>query len=78
MSNFEKLGQQQAPQVGQPQQMGQLLQLIKANPAQMLQQRGLNIPAGMNNPNQIINHLIQSGQIPQNRLTQIMQIVGRR
>jgi hypothetical protein len=78
MSNFEKLGQQQAPQMGQPQQMGQLLQQIKANPAQMLQQRGLNIPAGMNDPNQIINHLIQSGQVPQNRLTQIMQIMGRR
>lgn len=72
MSNFEKLGQQQSTQIGQ------LLQQIKANPAQMLQQRGLNIPAGMNNPNQIINHLIQSGQVPQNRLTQIMQMMGRR
>lgn len=81
MSNFEKLGQQQAPQMGQPQQMGQLLQQIKANPAQMLKQAGYNVPENASDPQQIINHLIQSGQVTSSRL-QIMQrmaqMMGRR
>lgn len=74
MSNplFDQIGAQQtAPQ------MGQLVQQIKSNPAAMLQQRGFNIPAGLNNPQQIINHLISSGQVPQSRYTQLLQRFGR-
>lgn len=64
--------------VGNPMQ---LVQQLQANPAAMLKQRGLNIPDGMTNPQQIIQHLVQSGQVPQNRLTQAMQMMqsmGRR
>lgn len=79
MSNplFEQLGgRQAAPQQMNPQQM---VQQIKSNPAAMLQQRGLNIPGGMNDPQQIANYLIQSGQIPQSRLTWAIQMMqGRR
>lgn len=70
MSNplFDQIGaQQDAPQ------MGQLVQQIKSNPAAMLQQRGFNIPSGMNNPQQIINHLISSGQVSQSRYAQLLQ-----
>ena len=56
----------------------QLLRQLRADPAGMLKQRGLNIPAGMNDPQQIISHLVQSGQVPNARLQQIMQMMGRR
>ena len=36
----------------------------------MLKQQGIAIPEGMeNNPQGIIQHLMQSGAVPQNRLT---------
>lgn len=50
---------------------------IKANPAQMLSQAGLKIPTGMTDPNQILNHLLQSGQINQGRLAQAQQMAMR-
>lgn len=52
------------------------LSQIKANPAQVLSQAGLNIPMGMNDPNQIINHLLQSGQINQSKLAQVQQMAS--
>lgn len=54
------------------------LQQIKNNPAALLKQRGLSIPDGMNNPQQIIQHLVTSGQIPQTRYMQALQMMGRR
>lgn len=47
--------------------IAQLLQQIKANPAQMLAKR-FNIPQGISNPNDIINHLVQTGQVSQDRI----------
>ena len=72
MSLFDQLGdgQQMSPQ--------QAVQQIKSDPAAFLRQRGLNVPAGMNNPQQIIQHLVQSGQIPNARLQQVMSMMGRR
>ena len=55
----------------------QAMQQLKSNPAAMLRQAGLNVPNGMNDPQQIINHLTQSGQLPQNRLTMAMQMAQR-
>ena len=52
----------------------QILASLKSNPMQILQQAGFNIPQGMNNPQQIINHLMQSGQINQNQVTQAQQM----
>lgn len=63
--------------VGQP-DMRQLIQQIKANPGAMLQKKGFKIPQGMNDPNQIIQHLCQSGQVQSQRVQQIMQRLGRR
>lgn len=54
------------------------LEQIKNNPAELLRRRGLSIPDGMNNPQQIIQHLITSGQIPQARYVQALQMMGRR
>lgn len=53
----------------------QMLQMMKQNPLQMLQRAGYQLPQGMamTDPNAIINYLCQSGQLPQERLNQIMQ-----
>lgn len=57
--------------------MQNALMQLKANPSVLLRQAGLNIPDGMNNPQQIINHLLQSGQINQGRLAQAQQMASR-
>lgn len=66
---FDSLGKKQAPQAMNPVQM---LASLKANPAQFLQSRGFEIPNGMNNPQQIIQHLLQSGQVSPSRYQQII------
>ena len=38
---------------------------FRQNPMQMLMQRRMNVPQGMNNPGQIINYLMQNGSISQ-------------
>lgn len=44
----------------------------------LLQQRGIRIPQGMeNNPQAIIQHLMQSGQIPQGRLNMAQQMLSK-
>jgi hypothetical protein len=44
----------------------------------LLKQQGIQIPQGMeNNPSAILNHLMQSGQIPQGRLNMAQQIMQR-
>lgn len=60
---FENLGQ---PTVEQ----------LRNNPSGVLQRAGLNVPAGMNDPRQIINHLLQSGQINNPRLQQAQRLLG--
>ena len=58
--------------------MMQMLQQFKANPIQFLMQRKFNVPANMaNDPNAIINHLLQTGQITQNQLNSAYQQMGR-
>jgi hypothetical protein len=48
----------------------QMLQQIKSNPATFLRQAGVNIPANLNDPNAIIQHLLNSGQVSQQRYEQ--------
>ena len=57
-------------QYHKPSQMDMLTSL-KRDPVSMLKQAGYNIPSGMNNPRQIVQHLIQSGQVASGRLGQI-------
>ena len=52
----------------------QMLQALRSDPVGLLRGRGLNIPDGMTNPQQIINHLLQSGQVPQGRYQQALQM----
>ena len=49
---------------------------LTANPAAVLKQAGLSVPAGMNNPQQIISHLLQTGQITNPRLQMAQRLAG--
>ncbi len=46
----------------------QMLPQFKQNPLGALMGAGYNIPANMNNPQQILQHLVQSGQVNQGQL----------
>lgn len=58
----------------------QMLQELKNDPTNFLKNRGFNIPNGVNinNPQSIINGLMQTGQIGNGRFQQIMQLFNRR
>ena len=51
---------------------GMLTQLMQ-NPIGMLQKVGFNVPQNLNNPQDIIQHLMNSGQISQQQLQQAQQ-----
>ena len=48
-----------------------LLQQLKSNPLQFLSERGAKLPQGLNDPNQIINHLMKTGQITQAQINKV-------
>ena len=52
----------------------QMLARLKANPLGMLRQAGYNVPSDVSNPQTIIQHLMNSGQITQQQLTQAQQM----
>lgn len=65
---FQSFGQQTDPAQQNPRDAAM----------EMLKQRGIQIPAGMeNNPQGIIQHLMQSGAVPQNRLQMAQQMMQR-
>ena len=58
----------------QPQntQLNMLMQ-FRQNPIGMLSQR-FNIPQGMNNPNAILQHLLNTNQVSQDQVNRVMQM----
>ena len=54
----------------------QMLMALKQNPAQLLQQAGFNIPVNLSDPNAIIQHLMNSGQISQQRYEQARRMAS--
>lgn len=54
--------------------MMQMLSQLKQNPLALLNRAGFNIPAGLNSPQAIVQHLTQTGQINQNMLNQAQQM----
>lgn len=48
----------------------QLLQMLQGNPMNVLRQAGLNLPANISSPQQIVEHLVRTGQVSQNTLNQ--------
>ena len=58
--------------------MMQMLNQFKANPAQYLLQSKLNIPKTMlNDPQAMVNHLLQTGQITQQQINNAYQMMGQ-
>lgn len=55
----------------------QMVQQLKANPIQFLQRAGFNVPNNLNDPNQIIQYLMNSGQISQQRYEQARQMAAQ-
>lgn len=74
MSLFQQLGQQgQQPR----QDPRQAVNEIKADPSGFLSRAGFSVPQGMTDSGQIIQHLIQSGQVSNPRLRQVMGMARR-
>ena len=57
--------------------LGQMLSQIKSDPVGFLAERGAKIPQGMNNPFDIINHLMNTKQITPQRYNQVLKRFGR-
>jgi len=66
MSMFDSLGARQNPM--------QMMSQLRSNPIGMLKQAGYTIPDGMSNPQEIINHLLNSGQVNNGRLQMAQQM----
>lgn len=62
-----------------PMQMMQMVQQFKANPMQMLSKMKFNVPQNINvnDPNAILNHLMQTNQISQAQVNQAYQWMQR-
>lgn len=50
-----------------------LFNMLKSNPMQVLSQR-FNLPQNINDPQQIIQHLLNSGQVSQDQVNRAMQM----
>lgn len=60
---------------GQQPNMASALQNLKQNPMQFLMQNKFNIPQNIaNDPNAIIQHLMNSGQVTQSQYDRAMQM----
>ena len=55
----------------------QMLQQLRQNPVQVLRQAGLNVPDNLNDPNQIIQHLMNSGQVSQLQYTRARELANQ-
>lgn len=57
---------------------GNTQQNPKEQALNLLKQQGITVPQGMeNNPQAIIQHLMQSGRVPQGRLNMAQQLMQR-
>lgn len=73
-------GSQTQQQQMSPQQMQQAMRQeigkISAHPSDYLKEKGFNVPAEMTDARQITQYLLQTGQIGNQRLQQVMQMIG--
>jgi hypothetical protein len=57
--------------------MNNVLSQMKRNPMQFLTQKGFNIPQNMNDPNAIIQYLMNTGQVSQTQYDQAMRTINQ-
>lgn len=55
--------------------MMKMFQQFKSNPMQMLSRR-FSIPEGINDPNEILQHLVNTNQVSQDQINQISQMAN--
>ena len=62
-----------------PNQIMGMLGQLKANPLQFLMQRRMNVPQSvdMSDPQAILNHLVQTGQVSQQQINNAYQMMGQ-
>ncbi len=77
MKNPLTAGQQTAPQAQMP-DYNVMFEQFKKNPVEYLIRARFKIPQGMTNPQQIVNHLFQTNQVPRQLQAQIQQMMPRR
>jgi hypothetical protein len=58
-----------------PLQIMQMVQSIQQNPVQFLQSRGFNIPQNINDPNSIIQYLMNTGQVTQDQYQNVRRMM---
>ena len=51
-----------------------MYQRFMQNPSQALMEARFNVPQGMTNPNDRLQHLMNTGQVSQQRINQVMQM----
>lgn len=57
-------------------QMMQMISQLRSNPVQFLAQRKINIPQELSkNPNDIISHLLKTGQVSQDQVNRAYQMM---
>lgn len=64
-------------QTGQMPDIGKMFQQFKQNPIEYLIKAKLNVPQGMTDPQQIVNHFMGTGQIPKQLMPQIHQMMRK-
>lgn len=70
-----KIKMEKIDMFGNIKDISDMYQRFRNNPIQMLNQR-FNIPqnVNLNDPNAILQHLMNSGQVSQNQVNQVMQM----
>lgn len=58
-------------------QLLQQLQSLQQNPMGFLRNMGLNVPQNLNNPNEIIQYLMNSGRFSQQQYEQARQLAAQ-
>lgn len=57
--------------------MSNMIMQIKQNPTQFIMQKGFNVPQGINDPNSIIQHLMNTGQVSQAQYNRAMSMINQ-
>lgn len=55
----------------------QMLQQLRQNPVQFLKNAGYNMPENLSNPNDIIQHLMNSNQVTQQQYERARQMAAQ-
>lgn len=80
MALFENLGREnrQNAAPAAPMNYGQQIDAIRANPGQYIHQAGVQIPETMyNDPRAMVQHLLQTNQVPMGRRSIVMPMINR-